>query len=196
MRKLINVFFVAGGLVLAGNVASAQQKIAHLNSEEIFATLPEAKTAQTTLETLGKQKQDEITKMTTEFQTKLKAAQDKERTLSEANKEAVTKELQAANVELQELQKRITDANQKADQELRQKQADLLNPMRVKIDNAIKAVAREKGLSYVFDTSDQGAGNNVVFWDGGDDITGAVKTKLGISPNAKPVAAAPAATKK
>ncbi|WP_129717748.1 OmpH family outer membrane protein [Pedobacter sp. SYP-B3415] len=196
MRKLINVFFVAGGLVLAGNVASAQQKIAHLNSEEIFATLPEAKTAQTTLETLGKQKQAEITKMTTEFQTKLKAAQDKERTLSEANKETVTKELQSANLELQELQKRITDANQKADQELRQKQADLLNPMRIKIDNAIKTVAKEKGLSYVFDTSDQGAGNNVVFWDGGDDITGAVKTKLGISATAKPAAAAPAATKK
>ncbi|WP_431294293.1 OmpH family outer membrane protein [Pedobacter sp. P26] len=63
MRKLINVFFVAAGLLFTANMASAQQKLGHINSEEVFANLPEAKTAQTTLETLGKQKQADIDAM-------------------------------------------------------------------------------------------------------------------------------------
>ena len=50
MRKLINVFFVAAGLLFTANMANAQQKIGHVNSEEVFANLPESKTAQTTLE--------------------------------------------------------------------------------------------------------------------------------------------------
>jgi outer membrane protein len=59
MRKLINVLFVAAGLLLTANIANAQQKIGHLNSDEIYASMPEAKAAQTSLETLAKNKQAE-----------------------------------------------------------------------------------------------------------------------------------------
>ena len=78
MRKLINVFFVAAGLLFTANMANAQQKIGHVNSEEVFANLPESKTAQTTLENLSKTKQAEIDVMIKEYQTKLTAAQAKE----------------------------------------------------------------------------------------------------------------------
>ena len=78
MRKLINVLFVAAGLLITGNVANAQQKFGHLNSDEIYATMPEAKAAQAALETMAKTKQGEIDKMITEYQAKLKAAQDKD----------------------------------------------------------------------------------------------------------------------
>ena len=47
------------------------------------------------------------------------------------------------------------------------------------------AVAKEKGLAYVFDLTAQGA-NTLVYFDGGEDITPAVKTKLGIAATAKP----------
>lgn len=63
MRKLINVFFVAAGLMLMTNVASAQQKFGHLNTDEIYATMPEAKTAQTALETFAKKLQGDLEKM-------------------------------------------------------------------------------------------------------------------------------------
>ncbi|RZK52303.1 MAG: OmpH family outer membrane protein, partial [Pedobacter sp.] len=76
MRKLINVFFVAAGLLLTANVANAQQKLGHINSEEIYATFPEALTAQNALQTFAKGKQAEIDKMIAEYQTKAKAAQD------------------------------------------------------------------------------------------------------------------------
>jgi outer membrane protein len=197
MRKLINVFFVAAGLVFTANIANAQQKVAHLNSQTILMVMPEAKTTQTTLENLNKTKSGEIEKMQAEFQTKYNAALAKQKTLSEANKEQVGKELQAMDTELKDLDTRIKDASVKAQQELAQKQGELTEPILRKLSTAIKAVAKEKGLAYVLDVAAQQDGNNVVYFDGGDDITDAVKTKLGISLSATPAASAAApATKK
>jgi len=193
MRKLINVFFVAAGLVFTANVASAQQKIAHIDSEAIFSSMPEAKTASTTLEALQKQKQSEIERMQTEYQTKYEAAVAKNKTLSEANKETVGKELQAMGVELDDMKKRITDATQKAQQDIATKQGELLAPLNTKFINAVKAVAKEKGFAYIFDISAQQGANNLLAWEGGDDVTAAVRTKLGISATtaAAPAKAAP-----
>ncbi|TKC05679.1 OmpH family outer membrane protein [Pedobacter polaris] len=186
MRKLINVLFVAAGLLLTANVANAQQKLGHLNSDEIYATMPEAKAAQASLESLAKTKQGEIDKMITEYQAKLKAAQDKEKTLSEANKEVVGKELQNAQVELQDLGKRIEDARTKATTDVQTEQGRLYPPINQKLSAAMGAVAKEKGLAYVFDISASSGFNNLIYFDGGEDITAAVKTKLGISASATP----------
>ncbi|TDG35117.1 OmpH family outer membrane protein [Pedobacter changchengzhani] len=188
MRKLINVFFVATGLLFTANIANAQQKVGHINSEEVFSNLPEAKAAQVTLEALGKTKQADIDGMIKEYQTKLAVAQAKEKTLSEANKEVVGKELQTAGAELQDLEKRITDARTKASQEVGAKQGELFQPIQAKVANAISSVAKEKGLAYVFDIANGQGGNNLVYWEGGDDITASVKAKLNITATAKPAA--------
>ena len=184
MRKLINVLFVAAGLMFATNIAIAQQKIGHINSEEIFSNLADAKAAQSTLEVLGKAKQAEIDGMVKEYQTKLATAQALEKTLSEANKEAVGKQLQDAGVQLQDLEKRITDARTKASEEVGKRQGELFQPIQTKVSTAISAVAKEKGIAYVFDIANGQGGNNLIFWEGGDDITTAVKAKLGISATA------------
>jgi len=194
MRKLINVFFVAAGLLLTANVANAQQKFGHLNSDEIYASMPEAKTAQSTLETLAKAKQAEIDKMIVEYNNKIKAAQEKEKTLSEANKDVVGKELQQAGQEIQDLQKRVEDARTKATSDIQAKQGELFPPINQKLAAAMAAIAKEKGLAYVFDTSVAQGFNNLVYFDGGEDITAAVKTKLGISATAAPAPTKPAAT--
>lgn len=177
MRKSINAFFIAAGLLFTANVANAQQKLAHLNSALIIEAMPEVKEARTKLEAFGKTKQADVEKMITEYQGKLSAAEAKQKTLSEANKETVGKELQTMGAELQDLQKRIEDARAKAQQEMEAKNAELFNPIQVKADAAIKAVSKEKGFAYVFDTANQA----LVYWDGGDDITAAVKAKLGIT---------------
>ncbi|WP_316772388.1 OmpH family outer membrane protein [Pedobacter frigiditerrae] len=208
MRKLINVFFVAAGLLLTANVASAQQKLGHINSEEIYATFPEALTAQNALQTFAKGKQAEIDKMIAEYQTKAKAAQDKEQKgqklqneMSEANKEAtlkelniISKELQDAGVELQTIQKKVEDARTKASTDVQTKQVELFTPVNTKVANGMSAVAKEKGLAYVFDIANGQGANNLVYFDGGEDITAAVKTKLGIAATAAPVTKAPATT--
>lgn len=193
MRKLINVFFVAAGLMLLTNVANAQQKFGHLNTDEIYATMPEAKTAQTALETFAKKLQGDLEKMSQELATKYKAAQDKQKTLSEANKDVVGKELQAAEIELQDLQKRIQDAQTKGNEAVEAKRNELFPPVGQKLSGAVNAVAKEKGLAYVFDISGSQGFNNLLYFDGGEDITAAVKTKLGISATTTAPAAKPGA---
>lgn len=192
MKKLIKGLFVAAGLLLTTQAVNAQQKFGHLNSDEIFSSLPEAKTVSTTIENLAKAKQAEIDKMITEYQNKLKAAQEKERTLSEANKEQVLKELQTAQTELGDLQKRIEDARNKARTDVETKQGELFPPLQQKVATAINTISKEKGLSYVFDTAASQGFNNLVYFDGGEDITAAVKTKLGISATAAKPATTPA----
>lgn len=191
MKKLIKGLFVAAGLLLTTQAVNAQQKLGHLNSDEIFSTWSEAKTISTTIENLAKTKQAEIDKMIAEYQNKLKAAQEKERTLSEANKAVVIKELETAQTELTDLQKRIEDARNKARTDVETKQAELFPPLQQKVATAINAISKEKGLAYVFDISASQGFNNLVFFEGGEDITAAVKAKLGISATA---AAKPATT--
>lgn len=207
MRKLINVFFLAAGLMLTANIANAQQKFGHLNSDDLYDVMPEAKAAQATLETLSKGRETEIGKMITEYQAKYKAAQDKEklaqekqRNISEANREVITKELdvlakelQQAGQELQDFQKRIEDAKTKATKDIQDKQNELFPAVSKKLTTAIAAVAKEKGIAYVFDLSVTQGFNNLLYSDGGEDITAAVKTKLGISlTSAAPATKAPA----
>jgi outer membrane protein len=208
MRKLINVLFVAAGLLLTANVASAQQKLGHINSEEIYVTFPDAIAAQNALQTFAKGKQAEIDKMIAEYQTKAKAAQDKEQKgqklqneMSEANKEAtlkelnvISKELQDAGVELQTIQKKVEDARTKASTDVQTEQQRLFTPVNTKVANGMSAVAKEKGLAYVFDIANGQGANNLVYFDGGEDITAAVKTKLGISATAAPATKTPATT--
>lgn len=178
--NLIKVFFITAGLTLTAHAAHAQQKIGNVNSDDVFSSLSEVKTATTTIDNLTKAKQTEVEKLITEYQTKLKAAQDKEKTLSQANKEAVTKELMAAQTELQTLGKKIEDTRAQAAKDIGAKQTELYTPLQQKVKAAIAAVAKERSLSYVFDTSAQ-EGNNLVYSDGSEDITAQVKTKLGAS---------------
>ena len=192
MRKLINVLFVSAGLILLTNIANAQQKFGHVNTDEIYATMPEAKTAQTALKTFADKLQADLEKMGTEYQTKMKAAEDKQKTISEANKEVVGKELQAAAEELQDLNRRIQEAQNKGNDAVEAKRNELFPPVGQKLTTAINAVAKEKGLAYVFDISVSQGFNNLLYFDGGDDVTAAVKAKLGISATAAPATKAPA----
>lgn len=186
--KLIKGFFIAAGLMLTANAANAQQKIGSVDTNDVFESLADVKTANTTIETLSKTKQAEIEKLISQYQTKLKAAQDKEKTLSEANKETVTKELMAAQTELEALGKKIEETRAQAAKDIAAKQNELVNPIQQKVKAAIFAVAKERNLSYVFDVAAQGA-NNLIYTDGSEDITSIVKTKLGASATtAKPAA--------
>ena len=170
--NLIKVLFITLGLTLTANAANAQQKIGSVNTEDVFASLSEVKTIGTTIDNLTKTKQ-----------TKLKAAQDKEKTLSEANKEAVTKELIAAQTELQGLGKKIEETRAQAAKDISAKQNEMLTPLQKKVRDVIFAVAKEKNLSYVFDTAAQES-NNLLYTDGSEDITAIVKSKLGATATA------------
>ena len=89
--------------------------------------------------------------------------------MSDALKDAKVKEIQ-------DLQKRIEEFQQKAGDDFEKKRGELYDPILKKAEDAVKAVAKEKGYAYVFDTTQPG----LVYFDGGINIMAEVKTKLGL----------------
>ncbi len=194
MRKLINVICVTAGLMLSVSVANAQQKLGHINSEAILSVWGDWTKAATEINNLSNIKQQDIDKMIAEYQTKLKAAQDKEDSRSVSNQSQVNQELEKMGKELNDLQTRIQAAREKAQKDIEAKQQELFSPLHTKIGNVIKNVAKEKGFAYIFDIAASQGFNNIIYSDGGEDITAEVKSKLGISATAT-TAPAPAANK-
>lgn len=186
MRRMKNLFrsvALAAVVFLGVQHVQAQQKIGHVNADEIFQLTPEFKTANDQLKTLNDTKTKELQGMYEEFKKKQEAANEKYRSRSEANKETVDSELETLGQELQSMEQRIQEVQRVAQEELQKKQQELLTPIQTKVMTAINSVAKDKGYAYVLDTS----AGNVLFFEGGEDISMDVRSKLGISPDAKPV---------
>lgn len=165
-------------LFSAGTI-NAQQKIGHVNYADIFTSTPDYQRAEGELRNLDSAKTEELQGMFSLFQEKQNEAQELLRNRSEANRETVDAQLNTLDAELQEFQRRLQEVQQLAEQELTQKQQELFAPIHQKVTTAIQNVAREKGYAYLFDISS----TNIPFFEGGDDLSADVKTKLGIPLN-------------
>ena len=60
---------------------------------------------------------------------------------------------------------------------MQSKQLELLNPLIEKVQNAVNAVGKEKGFTYILDKA---TGTIVFIGDNAIDITADVKAKLGL----------------
>lgn len=142
------------------------QKIAHINLDEVVASMPEAKTMQGDMEKLGKTYESEIKAASTALKAKFDryTAEEKTKTPEENQKRAV---------EVQQEQGKIAQLQQAAQQELQKKQNSLLEPIIKKAQDAIKAYAKEKGIQYVLDA-------RTLIYAEGEDISAVIKTKLGV----------------
>jgi outer membrane protein len=78
--------------------------------------------------------------------------------------------------ELQDMQTRIQDFQQSAQENIRKKEAELLKPIIEKAKGAIAQVAKEGGYSYIMDSSVAG----FLYKPDGDNVLAQVKKKLGI----------------
>ncbi|MBS1595119.1 MAG: OmpH family outer membrane protein [Bacteroidetes bacterium] len=172
MKKLITI---CAALIMA-TAASAQQKIGHLNSVDIIQALPEYKQMSDAVE---KKKQEYGTMMQTMY-----AEYDKKTKELQAGQGTMTELMQNTKMqELQDLEKRMTSFQEKAQTDLQDYAQKLAAPLQDKYIKGVKAVAKEQGYDYVFDL----AANGVVYYpEGGTDLTQAVKTKIGA--NAAPPA--------
>ncbi len=157
-------------LAVAPIAAIAQNKLAHLNSQEIFNAMPELANIEKELA----KKQEEISKngqaLVEEYNKKAEEFQKGAATASETQKADQQKQLEQINERYQ----LFLQNSQKESQELQQK---LLAPVYQKINDAIKAIGEEKGYTYVFDVA---AGNIVYSSPAAENATPLVKAKLGI----------------
>ncbi|MBD1394569.1 OmpH family outer membrane protein [Mucilaginibacter glaciei] len=169
MKKLFKVAFVAAGLLFASNFAKAQTKIGYVPFEQILGLMPEAKTLNSQIDIYKKTFIDQLGALNTELQNKSKEYQDKRATMTDAIR--VAKEN-----ELQDLSKRFQEYQNTAQQSVETKGNELMKPLIEKARTAINAVAKEKGYTYVLNSSN----TDLIVSPPGDDMSAAVKLKLGI----------------
>lgn len=165
MKRMI---LAVGILTIAFAVQA--QKFGHLSSEELLQAMPEYDSAQTTLQELQEFYELEIERIQVEINKKIEAFNQGEATMS-----ALIKEAKAS--EIQELQMRLQNYSQTAQQDLQRQSMVVIQPVMEKARKAIDAVAKEKGLIYVFDLSQ---GNPVYTSPESLDMLPLVKAKLGI----------------
>ena len=155
-------------LLLLPVVATAQQKIAVVNSQELIAAMPDMKVAQDRLQELDKKYTAEMQTMNDEYQKKLELYMKDKGGLSEAL-------LKSREQELADLQSRIQRSYQAMQQDMEKKQGTLMAPIQQKIVEAIKKVGDAGGYTYVMEST-------MMLYSGSSavDITAQVKKQLGL----------------
>ena len=160
---------IAATLLLSSGIFAQNLKFGHINSTALIQAMPETKHADSTLKKFAESLDSQLKTMSIEYQTKLQSYQSKSDSLPDAIKQVKEKELY-------DLQTRIQDFQQTAQESIQKKKEEVYGPILKKAEDAIKTLAKEKSYSYIFDTS-VGA---VVFAQESDDIMPIVKAKLGI----------------
>ena len=153
---------------VVGLTEAVAQKFGHLDAQEVLISLPERAEAQASIEAAAGEYETEVARMQSELETKFADYQAKASTWPDAIRQQKERELQQLDAGLQEFG--VTIQN-----DLAQMEQQLLSPMIERVRKAIEDVGKEQGYTYIFDTS-----TGVTLYNGGDDVTDLVKTKLGL----------------
>lgn len=166
MKKLIALLLML--LPFVGAVNAQEVKIAFVNTQEVFMALPEVADMQKKLEDLNAKYKKELETMQGEYQKKYSDFI--------AQQDSLTENIKVRRMqEVQDMQQRMDNFVQVAQQDVAKQQQDLLTPIQQKIQDAIKAVGAEKGYTYIIDPQ-------VLLYQGSNaiDATQFVKAKLGL----------------
>jgi outer membrane protein len=159
LKKLIVLF-----LFVAPIGVYAQEKLAYINTQEVFSSMPELKDVETKLSA----KQDEI---------------KKEMSAIQAEYDAIVKPLQESKQEpSEEVQKQLKDIEERyqtfletSDKQFSELRQSLIAPVQQKMQKAIQEVGAEKGFTYIIEI-----GALPYYSSSAVDAGALVKAKLGI----------------
>lgn len=169
MKRIFGLLLFAVMAFSAQEVAAQALKFGHITRDEIILAMPEYDSAMTKYNAFGQELSNALEIMQVELNNKADQYNKESKNLSDivrASKEQ----------ELADMQNRIATFQQNAQQQLQEKQAELLNPIIEKATNAINEVAKEGGFIYIYDV------RTLIYFDPSKstDITPMVKAKLGI----------------
>ncbi|TNF25350.1 MAG: OmpH family outer membrane protein [Bacteroidetes bacterium] len=165
MKKLV-VVMVALALAFP---SFAQQKFGHIDSAALLELMPEKAKAEKELEEFAKEFQSALEAMAKEYEGKIAAFQQGE-------KDMIATVRNTKMREIADLERRIQEFQQQAQDEIGKKEQEVLTPIIDKARKAIDQVAEEKGYTYVFDSS-LGV---LLYAKDTEDIMADVKSKLGL----------------
>ena len=174
MKKFLKLT-LAVALMMCATVASAQ-KFGRVDLAAIVPNMPEFKEAQTNLEAYGLDLQNQLEQIQVEFNQKYAEYEKNRATYTDTIR-------QMKESELQQLQQRFQEFQQIAQQDIQQKEAELMEPIYNKANEAVKAVAEAGGYMAIFSTAgDMATSAGLAYFDPAalTDITAEVKKGLGI----------------
>ena len=155
MKKFIGISALIFIVTFLGqNILAQNFKFGHINRTELIQAMPEFDSARVTLEKLNTELSNTAELLQVELNNKYEAYLKESKNLTDLVKQ--TKEQ-----ELQDAQKRLTDFQTNAQNQLQEKQVALFTPVTEKADKAIKEVGKENGFIYIFDLSQ----NQVIYFD-------------------------------
>lgn len=155
--------------VMSIGFGQVNAKLGYIDSNELLEMMPGKDSIQRVLQDYGKMLENQLQAMYAEYQTKVQDYQANSATMSDIIRQTKEKELA-------DLETRIQTFQQQADTDLQNKQVELLQPLLDKAKNAITAVAKENGYTYIMDV---GTGA-FLYYETGDNILPKVKAKLGL----------------
>lgn len=170
MRNLMKFIAVMVFVGLTAAVSAQTPKFGHIDLQAVVQLMPERATAETAFNKFQGELEEIFVDMQKDLQAKMAEFEQLGDSVSEIKKNAKV-------AEIQDMQQRIQNYQQTAQQQLQAKQTELLQPVFTKAETAVSDVAKEKGLIYVFDI-----GPRVILYKSNEsmDLLPFVKTKLGI----------------
>lgn len=170
MKKIKVLFFFVLALGFNLCLSAQNMKIGYVDSADVMSVMPERTKVEQDLQVYYGELQTELQAMATEYQNKMKDYEANVNTMSNLVRQSKEKEIM-------DLQGRIQEFQNNAEVSFEEKRIELLTPVIEKIQNAVNAVGKEKGFTYVLDKS---VGAVVYIGDDAIDITPDVKSKLGL----------------
>ncbi len=146
MRKY---FFILAAFLLFNGLTNAQPKIGYVDSDTIMDKLPDAQDAQAKLDAMIKEWQTELNKLESQWKEKYDDYEKRKLIMSDQTRAE-------SEGELVKMEEKMNDYRQKkfgANGELFQKQEEVMKPIQNRVFDAIKKVAEEENLDFVFDRS-------------------------------------------
>lgn len=145
--KKIHVTLVAGAMFLFvfGATSFAQQKIGHINTQEVLQLMPERDSAAKVFDKFSEEINKNFESMKVEYNNKAETFTKQKDSLSPFIRDAKQQELV-------DMQGKIQNFQAVAQQELDKKQNELMAPIIEKLKKAIKDVAEEHKFTYVIDS--------------------------------------------
>ena len=176
MKK--TTLFVAFALFISiSSFAQSAMKVGYINVDYVLTQLPDTKQVEQVLKEHEKQLQNQLQAKGADFEAKVAEFRRTGETMIPAIRADKEKELQ-------NLQRSIQEFQANAQQSLQKKQVELLDPVYTKIQNAIDAVSKEHGFTYVFSSHVAGA-PILLHADEQYDVANLVLKSLGITPAQK-----------
>jgi len=145
-NNMKNYLILFSLLIGATVLAQAQPKSGHINLEELVNLMPARDSATVKFQKYVTEMQDMYDAIQTEYNTKANEYQQKNASWSAAI-------LETKQRELVEMRQRLEQFGESAGQEMQSMQTVLFSPVYTEANEAIKKIAKELGLIYVFNSA-------------------------------------------